>query len=119
MVEDKLQIKKKVGYALEIIKDVEPEHKKSAFEAVLVYLLLKEKIVFKTETRPKKEIKRLTLNERILELRDEGFFKEPKVLSEIVAELRNRGYLYSSPHANIALMRLLRKRELRRVLETR
>jgi len=119
MKENNLQIKKKIRHALKITEDVEPEYKKFAFAAVLGYLLQKGKIAPKAEVKPiaRKEIKRLTLNERILELRDEGFFKEPKSLGDVGAELRNRGYLYSVAHVNVALLRLLRKRGLRRVLE--
>ena len=118
-MENELHIKKKIKRAVEITKDVNPEYKKFAFGAVLEYLLQKETPVpkIRTKIKTKKEIERLTLNERILELREEGLFKEPKTLSKVRAELRNRGYLYSTAHINVALVRLLRKRELRRVLE--
>ncbi len=53
--------------------------------------------------------------ERILFLRTEGFFKTPRTLSEIQAELRLRGWIYPVTSLSGPVQKLVQKRELRRL----
>ncbi|MGA8855900.1 MAG: hypothetical protein WB643_01915 [Candidatus Bathyarchaeia archaeon] len=59
------------------------------------------------------------LNQRIMELVDDDFFKIEKTIAEVVAELRNKGYPYSQPAVGMALLTFVRKKLLRRILETK
>jgi hypothetical protein len=72
--------------------------------------------------RPQKVVKgefRGLLNQRIMELVNDDFFKIEKTITEVVAELRNRGYPYSQPAIGMALLTFVRKKLLRRILETK
>ena len=53
--------------------------------------------------------------ERILLLRDEGFFKSPRTLGEIRDELQLHGWTYPVTSLSGPLQRLAQKRELRRM----
>lgn len=54
---------------------------------------------------------------RILELRDRDFFKTPKTIREVQLELKTHGFYYMVDRVAMALLRLVRRRELRRILE--
>lgn len=59
------------------------------------------------------------LNQRIMELANDDFFKIEKTLAMVVAELKNRGYAYAQPAVGMALLTFVRKRVLRRILEAK
>ena len=50
----------------------------------------------------------------IRELIEEGFFKKPKTITEVKAELGNRGHHIALPALSTPLLRLCRQKELRR-----
>jgi hypothetical protein len=52
---------------------------------------------------------------RILDLRDEGFFAEPRRLEQVLEELRIRGYHHNKSDVRMSLLRLARKKSLRRI----
>jgi hypothetical protein len=54
---------------------------------------------------------------RILNLRDDGFFQNPRTLSEVWSALRERGFYYDRDQVGMALLRLVRRKELRRVFD--
>jgi len=53
--------------------------------------------------------------ERILSLRDEGFFKTPRTLSEIRDDLQMHGWTYPVTSLSGPVQKLVQKRELRRL----
>jgi hypothetical protein len=55
---------------------------------------------------------------RIALLAEEGFFVEPRSLSEIQAKLAEHGWHYPQPNLSTPLIRLVRQRELRRLPTT-
>lgn len=59
------------------------------------------------------------LNQRLMELANEDFFKIEKTLAMVVAELKNRGYAYAQPAVGMALLTFVRKKVLRRILEAK
>ena len=59
------------------------------------------------------------LNQRIMELANDDFFKIEKTLAMVVAELKNRGYAYAQPAVGMALLTFVRKKVLRRILEAK
>ena len=52
---------------------------------------------------------------RILELRDEKFFSDPRRLEQVLEELRIRGYHHNKSDVRMSLLRLARKKALRRI----
>jgi len=69
------------------------------------------------KTVTEKKIPEGTLQGRILSLRNEGFFNTPKSAGMVRKELRTRGVHYSLDRVSIGLLRLVRKKELRRLAE--
>ncbi len=53
----------------------------------------------------------------ISSLRDEGFFKSRQTLPDIQRKLEEQGQIYAQSSLSPALVRLVRKRELRRIKE--
>jgi ABC-type Fe3+ transport system substrate-binding protein len=93
----------------EDIKNILKNHEKriSALEGIL-----KEK-----PQKPKVEYTGIPV--RILELRDEGFFKNPKKVEEVRQALKDKGFYYEWAQIGMALLRLVRAKELRRIQEKR
>jgi hypothetical protein len=54
-------------------------------------------------------------SERIVSLRDDGFFKTPRTLGEIRSELQMRGWTYPLTSLSGPMQKLVQKRELRRM----
>jgi hypothetical protein len=69
----------------------------------------------KTTTSERKEKVRTTPTGLIVDLIDGGFFKNPKELSAIRLVLEEQGHYYPVTTLSPILLRLIRKRELRRV----
>jgi hypothetical protein len=52
---------------------------------------------------------------RILDLRADSFFREPRRLEEVLEDLRIRGYHHNKSDVRMSLLRLARKKLLRRI----
>ena len=52
---------------------------------------------------------------RILDLRSDNFFRDPRRLEEVLEELRIRGYHHNKSDVRMSLLRLARKKLLRRI----
>ena len=61
------------------------------------------------------QIKKSGTQARILDLRDERFFAEPRRLEQVLEELRIRGYHHNKSDVRMSLLRLARKKALRRI----
>jgi hypothetical protein len=72
-----------------------------------------------TETKKAPSISAGTIQGRISFLAREGFFEVSKSANEVKDRLRDKGYAYPIDRISIALIRLVRKRELRRLMEKR
>jgi hypothetical protein len=59
--------------------------------------------------------KRAGTQARILELRDDKFFADPRRLEQVLEELRIRGYHHNKSDLRMSLLRLARKKALRRI----
>lgn len=53
----------------------------------------------------------------LLELRDEGYFKTKRFLNEVQKKLEERGHIYARTTLAPTLLKLVKKRELRRIKE--
>ena len=72
----------------------------------------------KVQVKQIKNVNKSSPQSRIVELAEDGFFKSPKLASDIQNELGTRGYHYNiDPQIRVALLRLIRKKCLRRVDE--
>ena len=52
---------------------------------------------------------------RIMDLRSDSFFREPRRLEEVLEELQVRGYHHNKSDVRMSLLRLARKKSLRRI----
>jgi hypothetical protein len=52
---------------------------------------------------------------RILDLRSDDFFRDPRRLEEVLEELRIKGYHHNKSDVRMSLLRLARKKFLRRI----
>ncbi|MCW4007695.1 MAG: hypothetical protein NWF09_03250 [Candidatus Bathyarchaeota archaeon] len=58
-----------------------------------------------------------TMQDRIISLINEGYFQTPRMAKEVKEALKERGFTYSFEHVSIGLVRLVRRRELRRLAQ--
>lgn len=106
----KAEIKTKAGTNI-IIDGSEEEVKK-----ILGAFYVEEETKNVTDSILKtKENTKLTIADMILELKEEGFFKEPKSLIEIKNILSQKGHIYPMTTLSSQIIRLLRKRYLGRI----
>lgn len=90
----------------------EYESNKDKIKEVLGEISVKRPIMKK-----KPPLRPLSLAGRITALKDEGFFDKPKDTKEVRKALKDRGYPYTFQTVSIGLLRLVRKKELRRIVE--
>jgi len=60
-------------------------------------------------------VRKSSTQARILDLRSDSFFREPRRLEEVLEELRIRGYHHNKSDVRMSLLRLARKKLLRRI----
>jgi hypothetical protein len=97
--------------------------KEKAFEVILGSLLsagsthasAEAESETKERRRPDAPKSTTTLADRIARLASEGFFGEPRGLSELQAKLAEHGWHYPQQNLSTPLIRLVRKRVLRRL----
>jgi hypothetical protein len=97
--------------------------KEKAFEVILESLLSQASLRSSTEAEPEQGNRKrhkasrptTTLADRIAQLAEEGFFGEPRGLSELQAKLAEHGWHYPQQNLSTPLIRLVRKRTLRRL----
>ena len=61
------------------------------------------------------QVRKSSTQARILDLRSDNFFREPRRLEEALEELRIRGYHHNKSDVRMSLLRLARKKLLRRI----
>jgi hypothetical protein len=118
-----IEARKKAELAVEGMTD--PALRLKAFEQIFARLLegneTKEQARTAERKRPGAPVRRQargsrpeTLPGRLLALKDEGFFKAQRTLSEIREELGSQGHHYPLTSLSGAMQSLVRNRELRR-----
>lgn len=73
-----------------------------------------KKVIARTKTAKKSDKKREGARDIIVELREAGFFEQPKSLGEIGLALEEKGYLYPVTSLSGVVLGLVKRRELRR-----
>lgn len=58
-----------------------------------------------------------SIQDRVVSLINDDYFRTPRTAKEVKETLKERGFTYSFEHVSIGLVRLVRKRELRRVAQ--
>lgn len=71
--------------------------------------------ILKEKTARKIVSKKKSILDLLIELKNEGFFKQPKYLKDIVDKLASRGYHYQSSSLTNPLQRAVRNRILGRI----
>lgn len=65
---------------------------------------------------PRKAVrKKKSITDLFIELKEEGFFKQPRYLKDIVDKLASRGYYYQQSSLSAPLQRAVRNRILGRI----
>lgn len=115
-----IELRKQAEKAVEDMQD--GEFKLKAFEVILNHLLAPGKAepsqeISTTKVRGKESSEGTDTEStagRILVLKDEGFMKSPKSISQIRGELEAHGWHYPVTTLSGELMKLVQKRKLRR-----
>lgn len=118
-----IELRKQAERAVADMQD--GEFKLKAFEVILSHLLSPGEAEpipdFSKEVKQKaekaKDMEVESIAGRILVLKDEGFMKTPKSISEMRAELQAHGWHYPVTTLSGELIRLVQKRKLRRQKE--
>lgn len=79
--------------------------------------ILGEISVARPALKEKPSIAARSLQGRILSLKKEGFFNTPQNAHQVRRALKDKGHSYSHDHVSVGLLRLVRKKQLRRLLE--
>src|SRR5260370_16550268 len=69
----------------------------------------------KASRQKRDQKKHESASDRIANLKEEGFFNQPKSLSTVAAELEKSGYLYPVTTLSVVMLRLFQRRLLTRV----
>lgn len=90
--------------------------KLKAFEVILSHLMSDslESKVLPTEETKEEGFSEKSVAGRLLVLKEEGFFKNPKALAEVRQELQTHGWHYPNATIAHALIKLVQKKRLRR-----
>jgi hypothetical protein len=68
-----------------------------------------------SSTNATSSVKKTSTQARILDLRSDNFFRDPRRLEEVLEELRIKGYHHNKSDIRMSLLRLARKKLLRRI----
>jgi hypothetical protein len=128
--------KEVMSQLLELVKQTAPEVEsavsgikdvrlRAAIGAVIMQRILQEVDDTKTAALAKPpsfispesggEARKAGTQARILDLRSDKFFADPRRLEEVLEELRVRGYHHNKSDVRMSLLRLARKKSLRRI----
>jgi len=106
----KATIKSKTGATI-IIEGTKEEVAKilSDFERTAAIGYAKKEIS-KKKIRKREEKKRITASDLIVELKEEGYFDQPRSLTEIAQILESQGYLYPTTTLSGVILGLVKKK---------
>ncbi len=103
----------------------EPGYRAGAFHVALERLIRESEAVAVSRSAEGAEVRqkrngvqvRSESQRRILELREEGYFDEPRLPADVRTKLRLQGYHHNPNDVGMALLRLAQKKLLRRLHE--
>ncbi len=122
LLEVSRQAAREVEAAVSAVKD---PHLRGIIAGVMMQRILEEvgnneslpvaRVVPSTSSDSGSQIKKGGTQARIMDLRSDSFFREPRRLEEVLEELRVRGYHHNKSDVRMSLLRLARKKSLRRI----
>jgi hypothetical protein len=117
-----LEVARQAGREVELaVSSVKDPHLRGIIAGVIMQRILQD--VGRSEESPSAMgwpstsglIRKSGTQARILDLREERFFAEPRRLEQVLEELRIRGYHHNKSDVRMSLLRLARKKSLRRI----
>lgn len=122
LLEVSRQAAREVESAVSAIKD---PHLRGVIAGVIMQRILEEVNTDERSVSPKVSVtgsgyigdavRKAGTQARILDLRSDSFFRDPRRLEEVLEELRIRGYHHNKSDVRMSLLRLARKKLLRRI----
>jgi hypothetical protein len=110
----KATIRSKTGTVITIEgSDSEVSNILSIFERTEAISQAKKR-VSRNQAHKKEEKRRASASDMIVDLKEQGYFEEPRTLIEISHALEERGFLYPVTSLSGVVLNLLRKKVLRR-----
>lgn len=121
-----LELARQSGREVEVaVSSIKDPHLRGIIAGVIMQRILQEvendeadasaTVLPSTSSVSGNEIRKGGTQARILDLRDERFFAEPRRLEQVLEELRIRGYHHNKSDVRMSLLRLARKKSLRRI----
>ena len=121
-----LELARQSGREVEVaVSSIKDPHLRGIIAGVIMHRILQEvendeadasaTVLPSTSSVSGNEIRKSGTQARILDLRDERFFAEPRRLEQVLEELRIRGYHHNKSDVRMSLLRLARKKSLRRI----
>jgi len=121
-----LELARQSGREVEVaVSSIKDPHLRGIIAGVIMQRILQEvendeadasaTVLPSTSSVSGNEIRKSGTQARILDLRDERFFAEPRRLEQVLEELRIRGYHHNKSDVRMSLLRLARKKSLRRI----
>jgi len=121
-----LELARQSGREVEVaVSSIKDPHLRGIIAGVIMQRILQEvendeadasaTVLPSTSSVSGNEIRKSGTQARILDLRDERFFAEPRRLGQVLEELRIRGYHHNKSDVRMSLLRLARKKSLRRI----
>jgi hypothetical protein len=122
LIEVARQAAREVESAVSVVKD---PHLRGIIASVLMQRILDEvdinarnvsvPVTTASSTYSGDAVRKSGTQSRILDLRSDNFFREPRRLEEVLEELRIKGYHHNKSDIRMSLLRLARKKLLRRI----
>lgn len=126
VIDKLLEVARQTGREVEsAVSSVKDPHLRGIIAGVIMQRILQEvgnyeasasaAVLPSTSSVSGSQIRKSGTQARILDLRDEKFFAEPRRLEQVLEELRIRGYHHNKSDVRMSLLRLARKKSLRRI----
>lgn len=126
VIDKLLDVARQTGREVEsAVSSVKDPHLRGIIAGVIMQRILQEvenyeasasaAVLPSTSSVSGSQIRKSGTQARILDLRDEKFFAEPRRLEQVLEELRIRGYHHNKSDVRMSLLRLARKKLLRRI----
>lgn len=122
LLEVSRQAAREVESAVSTVKD---PHLRGVIAGVIMQRILDEvdineksasvPVTVQSSSYPGDAVRKSGTQSRILDLRSDDFFRDPRRLEEVLEELRIKGYHHNKSDVRMSLLRLARKKFLRRI----
>jgi hypothetical protein len=126
LIEKLLEVSRQAAREVEsAVSTVKDPHLRGVIAGVIMQRILDEvdtnemsasvPVTAPSSSYPGDAVRKSGTQSRILDLRSDSFFREPRRLEEVLEELRIKGYHHNKSDIRMSLLRLARKKLLRRI----